>query len=952
MRLSVLLLFLVGLFAASPLSAQAPVPDRPPEPVVYDFYARGPWRPDVARPATVLGYEPGEFHTSYESYERVVREMARGTDRLRTFRIGVTPERRSLYLHAVSAPANLARLDEIKADVRRLADPRVVLTEAERDRLIARTPVIVWLSTSIHGDESAGFEAGLHVLYQLLASDDPALRTVLENVVVLLNPCQNPDGHARFVVWYNAHGRGRAEPFAWEKENPWNVSGRLNHAYFDLNRDLLVLSQPESRAAAAALLDWQPQVVADLHGETPAYFFPPAALPINPNLPRAQVEHWLDVFGRGNAAAFDRQGWMYFVRDTFDVFYPGYWDSWPSLHGATGMTYETEGGGKRGFRTRRADGTLITFRESIAMHVTASVATLETAARHRAERLRDFREFFVSSLRAGGEGPVRRFLFPTESDPVRLERLMDVLARNGIEVGRLPAAATVTDLHYHAGDHLPSRTFAAGTLTVDLAQPRGRMARALLERDSAQDQSFLDRQERKRVRNQDRGEKATKDDYEFYDFTAWSLPLAFGVDAYWTSDVGAAVSPVVGTWTAERPAPPRKAASAYVFSPESESGYRLAFSLLAEGFRVAAATRPLRAAQRTWPRGTFVVRVERNAAALHERIAALAAGTGATVVPVDTAYTDEGATGIGSGSVLALKRPQLLLVAGEPTRPSSYGSLRAVIEDVYGFDVVPVSVGALADLPLSDFHAVILPDGSASGYQRRIGEDGVARLKAWIEDGGTLVAVGDAARFVIDAEAGLTTAAVVGEESDGDGHGADPKPGATPAADPPSHSATAAAHPGEPSSLPTPSADDAEPPAAGASARDSGRPRQPLAIPGAILRAEVDRFHFLTFGIERDTLPLLVEGDLFLRPSTSGTNVLRFPEASADPLRLAGFTWKDNTEPLVRGTAAVIEEPVGAGRVVLIAHEPGVRLLWHASTQLLMNALLYGPAVGHTATGD
>ena len=122
------------------------------------------------------------------------------------------------------------------------------------------------------------------------------------------------------------------------------------------------MSRPERRAGAAALLEWQPQVVVDLHGKTPSYFFPPSALPINPNLPRAQLEHWLEVFGRGNAAAFDRYGWMYFVRDTFDVFYPGYWDSWPSLHGATGMTYETEGGGKFGFRTRRPDGTHVTLR--------------------------------------------------------------------------------------------------------------------------------------------------------------------------------------------------------------------------------------------------------------------------------------------------------------------------------------------------------------------------------------------------------------------------------------------------------------------------------------------------------------------------------------------------------------------------------------------------------------
>lgn len=912
---------------------QTRVPEHDVQPAAYDFYARGPWRAAVPRPAALLGYEPGEFHTSYEAYERVVREMARGTDRLRTFRIGTTPERRALYLHAVSAPANLARLEEIKSNVRRLADPRVSLSDAERDQLIAQTPLVLWLAYSVHGDESAGFEAGMQVLYQLLASDDPAIQSALENVVVLLNPCQNPDGHERFVVWYNAHGRGRGEPFAWEKTNPWNVSGRLNHFYLDLNRDLLALSQPETRAAAAALLEWQPQVVVDLHGETPSYFFPPSALPINPNLPRAQLEHWLEVFGRGNAAAFDRHGWMYFVRDTFDVFYPGYWDSWPSLHGATGMTYETEGGGKFGFRTRRADGTHVTLRESIAMHVTASIATLETAAKHRAARLRDFREFFVASLRAGGEGDVRRFVFPPAADPGRLHRLMDVLRRNGIEVGRLEAATEIKDVHSYEGAVDALRSFPAGTLTVDLAQPKGRVARALLERDSAQDASFLARQEDKRRRNEARGENASKAEYDFYDFTAWALPLAFGVEAYWTPDVGAKAVPLAAHWAPEKSPAPARASSAYVFSPESEAGYRLAFALLAEGFRVGAAIRPLRAAERTWPRGTFVVRVERNPALLHERISSLAQQAGAMVVPVNTAYINEGITGVGSGSVVALKRPQIVLLAGEPTQPSSYGSLRAVIEDVYGFDVVPVAADALTEMPLEDFHVVVLPQGSASAYRRRLGDEGVARLKTWIEHGGTLVAVGGAARFLIDAEAELTTAKVVGEEESPD------------LADDAGAFAARAEHTAAGGDQPPLPVGEPKKPA-------SGKPRKPLAVPGAILRAEVDHFHFLTFGIETPTLPILVEGDFFLRGSTSGTNVLRFPEQPTDALRLAGFIWKDNTEPLIRGTAVVVEEPVGEGRVILMTQEPGLRLVWHASTKVLMNALLYGPAVGHTPTGD
>jgi hypothetical protein len=237
------------------------------------------------------------------------------------------------------------------------------------------------------------------------------------------------------------------------------------------------------------------------------------------------------------------------------------------------------------------------------------------------------------------------------------------------------------------------------------------------------------------------------------------------------------------------------------------------------------------------------------------------------------------------------------------------------------------------EMPLEDFHVVVLPQGSDSAYRRRLGDEGVARLKTWIEHGGMLVAVGGAARFLIDAEGELTTAKVVGDEQSSE------------LANDAGAVAARAEHTATGGDLPPLPVSEPNKPA-------SGKPLKPLAVPGAILRAEVDHFHFLTFGIETPTLPILVEGDLFLRGSTSGTNVLRFPEQPTDALRMAGFIWKDNTEPLIRGTAAVVEEPLGEGRVILMTQEPGLRLVWHASTKVLMNALLYGPAVGHTPTGD
>jgi hypothetical protein len=251
-----------------------------------------------------------------------------------------------MRLYIVSSPENIARLDAIRADLDRLSDPRVA-SSAEAAQIAARTPTVVWISESVHGNESPGFESAMPLLYQLAASDEPATIATLRTAIVVLNPSSNPDGHERFTVWYNSIARSDPTNDAYEHREPWSVQGRFNHYRFDMNRDVMASTQPEVQALLRGMLRWHPQTAVDQHGHTVNYFFPPAARPVNAHI-GAESEKWLSAIGRANAAAFDRYGWMYFVRDQFDLYYPGYWDTWPSLTGATGMTYETDGGGGRG----------------------------------------------------------------------------------------------------------------------------------------------------------------------------------------------------------------------------------------------------------------------------------------------------------------------------------------------------------------------------------------------------------------------------------------------------------------------------------------------------------------------------------------------------------------------------------------------------------------------------
>ncbi|HXF95993.1 MAG TPA: M14 family metallopeptidase [Gemmatimonadales bacterium] len=903
---------LLALLAAAPAGAAQGA---------FDFYARGPYRPEIPRPAALLGYAPGSFHTTYGNMERVVDSVARAAaDRVRVFEYGRSEEGRALRLIAVSAPEHITRLEEIRSRIQELADPR--RTSAPRAAAIAaNTPVLVWLNYANDGDESAAFEAAMQVLYHYAASEEPATLEALRQAVVLINPAHNPESHERFVAWYNAFGTGSADPVALEHDAPWGMETNNNHFQIDLNRDALGLTQQETRAIVAAMHRWRPQVFVDHHGQTEQMFFPPPALPVNAALPR-KTRDWLERFGRGNAEAFDRQGWQYYVRDIFDLHYPGYWDSWPSLNGAIGMTYETDAGGNKGLAWRREDGSLATLEGGIARHFTASLATVETAARHREQLLRDYYAFRATGMAEARTARRKRVVLLPGRDPRRALDLAQVLVRHDIEVRRAahPFSSAAAHDYLRPEAAATRRSFPAGALVVDLAQPQARLAAAVLDPQPGLDSAFVRQELDKAARNARRGAKAEKEREGFYDITAWALPLLYGVEAYWTEDAPPVAGDLLTLADSVAVPAPARARSAYVFVADGIGATALALRLAAEDFRVAVATRPLRADGRGFPRGTFVVRVERNPDGVHDRIARLARELSVEVFAAQTALPDTGGVGVGSESVLPLHRPRVAVLAGDGTSETGYGGLWFVLERRLGLRFTPFRPSAFGRLRLEDYNVLIIPHGGSGGAARRelFRGDNLARLKQWIEDGGALIAIKGGVVPLLDREVGLTSVRAVGETA---GETKDEGPARfkpdTAAPLPPS------AEPGPPAVSPT-GADRA----------------QPLFLPGVIARATPDRSHWLTYGYEQPAFPVLLATDRFLAPSREGDNpvVFRGPNVI-----VSGFEWPDNSERLLDGSVYAAVEPRGRGHVILFADDPTFRAFTQATWQLLANAILMGP---------
>ncbi|MEP7077099.1 MAG: M14 family zinc carboxypeptidase [Acidobacteriota bacterium] len=921
----------------------------------FDFYTRGDYRPNIPRPQSILHYDVGDFHTTYAQMEQVMNAIAAAApDRVKVFDIGLTNEHRMQHLVAISSPENIARLDEIKTNNAKLTDPRATSSAAAQS-IIQNNPAIAWMAYTIHGNESASFEAMMQVMYQLSASNEPATLDILKNCVTLIVTGENPDGHERFVTWYNSVSIGDPNPMALEHREPWSIYGRLSHYRFDLNRDTLSTTQIETQHMQKAFLEWNPQVSADHHGQPSQFFFPPDSLPINPNLPQPAFGKWNEMYGRANAKAFDANHWDYYVRDVYDAFYPGYWDMYPSLNGAIGMTFETDGGGTKGIRYTRDDGSIATLRSAIAKHFTASMTTLGTTAQNREARLKDYYDFRATGMADFAKGKLKRVVILPDKDPVKAAELVEILNRSKIEVKVAGSSFSSTTAHTYGTLNAPAenKTFPAGSYIVDLDQPQRILIKSILEPDTPQDRAFVDDNNGRFKRNQMKGSGQAKEDYGFYDITAWSLPTAFGLDAYWTEDGGNSAGTLANDETivaAKRGTYPGRALISYIIPYTTDSAAPMVMRLLQKGFRVAVATKTMNAAGRNWPRGTFVVRISRNPDTIHEAVAKLAVDMGVNVTAVNSGFADEGDTGVGGESVISMQAPKIAMVADEAVDQTSYGSIWWSL-DRYGITFTPMTVSAVKNGGLKNYNVLILPDGSAGRYMSLFGVGGVSTLKDFTSNGGTVITVRGASVFAALKDVGLTSSKLVGSEADeekgkaGDTDKDDKKPEATPSPTPkklPGKSQPVEANP-NPSSeeLRSDKADGVSPSLPPIASPSADSNKVPVALPGSIMRATVDRTTYLTYGLEQDQVPVLLASGFFFRYSKEGSNALVFDAKPKKPLTLSGFVWEGNTEKLLAGTAYIIDEPNGAGHVILFAEEPFFRGIFRSTTRPFMNSILF-----------
>ncbi len=860
----------------------------------------------VPRPDQILGAPLGAGFHHWEQILAYLTALDVASDRVVLFDYGRTAEGRRLVLLAISTPENLGKLDEIQRDHQRLAEPGR-LSANERERLLSRLPAVVWLGYGVHGNESSSAEAAMGAAYVFAAGQGDFGR-LFEHTVVLIDPLMNPDGRERYLGSYEQRRGAEPNPRreAAEHAEPW-PSGRVNHYLVDLNRDWAWATQPETRARLTAYRSWEPQVFVDFHemSADSTYFFPPPAEPVHSRISRRTLS-WLETFGRANAGAFDRLGWVYFKQENYDLLYPGYGDSYPSLRGAVGMTYEMAGGGRAGELLTRTDGTRIALADRVAHHLATSIATFSTAAANSRSLLNDF----VANRLDAGTGPGRLYAWSPDAPEARA--LADLLALHGIRVEQLGRAAELKVRPAAGGDEV-SRKFPAGTFVVTSGQPLGPLVEALLERRTQLSERFIERQKERQSRNLDS---------EFYDITAWSLPLAFNLQV-WLATPG-----VPGLGSLEPLAPAETGISGtgtlgLLIAPKGLASYQLEVRLRKEGFALRVALRDFHTAERDYPSGTLFVPRYGNSPDFEEGVAAALLDLGLGATRIASSFDIEGLS-LGSRDMPSLRSVRIGLIGGEGVDTTSFGALWFLFDHTLEAPVDRLELDRLGDLDLAAYDTLILPDGD---YDDRITTRRKEHLDAWVKGGGVLIGVAGAISWL--QEQNFT--AVEPWKSSGDPES-------------PDDSATVEAPVAEPSSeTESAKADTTGTPALDATEKAAPRPTdRPVFTPGAAFATRLTANHPLASGI-RQAPPVLIDGDLVLQPTGDPQqDVLTVaPEA---PL-LSGFAFPE-AEQRLAGSLLTSVESHGRGSVVLFAQEPSYRSFWRGTMPLLLNAALYGPSLG------
>lgn len=935
---------------APALLAGQPAPTAP----VLQAFGSFDANPAITTPEHLLGFPHGEQAAAPEQIHAALQQWARESDRVHVLEYARSFQRRPLSVAIISSPENLARLESIRAELAELADPRST-DPARAAEIIQHAPAVAYIAHSIHGNELSGGDAALGLIYGLIASNDPVNLQRLQDSIVIVDPLMNPDGRARALADLRSF-RGAEPSFDGQQLSrgaSW-PNGRGNHYSFDLNRDWIFASQPETRGRLTFLQNWHPLVFVDAHEmeADDTFLFSPARAPINPHYAKRFTD-FAQAFAREQAAAFDTRGWVYYSGEWNEGWYPGYSDAWGGLRGAVNILYEQAR--VADFGVRQSNGAVMFYADGVARQLTSAVANIESMRARRIEMLQAFWDERRAAVASKGAYANQLFAIDATRQPTREQALLDALQLQGIEVHRLRQAWTTSGSGY---DGERGRVeLPAGTLLISTRQPLARLAATLMEFDPRIDADSLKKERETLLR----GGEGT-----IYDITAWSLPMFHGLPALVIE--GALPSQAeAAAPAASLPRPPSDSAVGWIIPGEDDGVLPAAADLLRAGVRPRVAHKDIRFDGVDYPRGSVILtrhdHPQWDSAHLLQALASATSKLRQAPVALRSGEGQGDLPDLGGGE-FGLLQPATVAVLGKGGVDAvSFGAVWFYLEQHLGMAPTLLDESALGRLDLRSYRVIVLPERRVS-----LPKEVADTLQPWVEAGGTLIAIGDSAAGLAKEE-GLAAARTLPEALKGlkpyreqlarewlstqarEGLDADP------------YARGASRRPARAWSI-DPEAEMLEPDAL--KERDDWQ--QTFMPVGSFVSARCDTQHWLSFGC-RDSLPVLIDSSAPLMAAGAVEAPFRMgviqaagkqakqtehwqdygwgglPPGQTLELRLAGLLWPEAAERIAN-TAWVTRESEGHGQIILFATTPVFRGASHGMQRVLGNAVVFGPGLG------
>lgn len=815
----------------------------------------------IPDPETWFGFKPGDRHLSYDQVLAYAHEIARLSERVIITEYARSHEFRPLVHLIFTSEENHRQLNSLKgkhSDYIQTADKPYS----------SDIPLVVLLGYGVHGNESSATNASVLTMYFLAAAQGSFIDSLLRQTIILVDPCLNPDGFNRHSTWVNMHQGNTdvSDPAARGFTESW-PGGRGNHYWFDLNRDYLFLVHPESAGRIEKFHEWLPGIVTDHHemGANSTFFFQPG-IPSrnNPRVPQKKYE-LTNRIADFHRAKFDSRGELYYSEESFDDYYLGKGSSYPDINGSIGILFEQAG--YRG-KIRETIYGKRTFAQAIKNQFDVSLSTLEAALRLKKDILQNQQEFYAEALKLAQNDQVKGYIVGEQSDFVRLYKLSELLAKHRIKHYAITSPVTANGIQFQ-----PGKSFF-----VPLDQPQYRLIKSLFETVE------------------------TFTDSTFYDVSTWNLPMAFNLTfepVSATRELQKVSDKLFQHSIADETGMKGKADSyAWVMKWDNYNAPAALWQLQQKGMTTMVATREfsvlVNGINETFGYGTIVIPTGIQAALSKQQIFDILKGI-ATECKVSFTGITSGHTAsgidIGSGSLMPLVQPKILMVAGESVNSREAGEIWHLFDQRFRIPATMTDITAIRNLNLNSYTTLILPGGT----MQRLSKDDGQKIRQWVAAGGTLITIGDAAQWASDQEiASIRFKRPVAADT----------------------------------GKVVPYVNRAEEAAI-------------HAIAGAILSTEPDITHPIGYGYSNKILPVFKTGTRVAEvPTGSYTSPVKF---SARPW-LSGYI-SDRNLDRIKNAPSVTVIRNGNGRVISFMESPNFRGIWLGTHKMFANAVFFGQII-------